>query len=219
VGGRHLDRRVAAEHHEIRRRLRTLDGRGFLDALAEVLAAYSPPANQAHLNVLGSHDTPRLRTLLGGDTLAVRLAMLLQMALPGAPCIYYGDEVGLEGRIDPGCRGAFPWNPAAWDEELRTFARAAIVLRTAEPALRSTNIEPLVAAAGACAFLRGDRDRSLVVAVNAGGRAAELSLGGHGFTSAPDVLLKVGPTPELRSGEDGSVGLRMAPRSGVVLRA
>ena len=76
---------------------------------------WSAPTGQerlaAQLNLLGSHDTPRARTLCGGDMDAVRLAMLLQMTLPGAPCVYYGDEIGMEGLMDPDCRRAFPSDP------------------------------------------------------------------------------------------------------------
>ena len=47
----------------------------------------------------------------------VRLATLLQMTLPGAPCLYYGDEIGLAGGNDPDCRRAFPWDETRWDHE------------------------------------------------------------------------------------------------------
>ena len=54
---------------------------------------------------------------------AVRLATLVQLTLPGAPCIYYGDEIGMAGGHDPDCRGAFPTDEAAWDHELRAYVR------------------------------------------------------------------------------------------------
>ncbi|MEZ4516832.1 MAG: glycoside hydrolase family 13 protein [Chloroflexota bacterium] len=70
---------------------------------------YEAPIVQAQLNMLGSHDTPRLLTLANDDVNTVKLAFLCQMTVPGAPNIYYGDEIGLVGRNDPFCRGAFPW--------------------------------------------------------------------------------------------------------------
>ena len=75
---------------------------------SELAAAYDPDVAAVQLNLLGSHDTPRLRTVLGGDVAAVRLAFLLQATLPGAPCVYYGDEVGLVGANDPANRGGVP---------------------------------------------------------------------------------------------------------------
>ena len=85
------------------------------------------------MNVLGTHDTARILTVLGGiycknkDEMAqkgaylspkakkmalekLKMAALLQFTLPGVPCIYYGDENGMEGHIDPFCRLCFDWN-------------------------------------------------------------------------------------------------------------
>ena len=60
-------------------------------------------------NMLSSHDTPRLVTALGSPARA-RLAQLLQFTLPGIPLVYYGEELGLEGAADPGCRATMPWD-------------------------------------------------------------------------------------------------------------
>ena len=83
------------------------------------------------LNLLGSHDTPRFVTAAGGDRDAYRLALLAVMTLPGAPCIYYGDEVGMEGRHDPDNRGSFPWDESRWDQGLVDLVRALTSLRAA----------------------------------------------------------------------------------------
>lgn len=67
------------------------------------------------MNIIGSHDTPRIKTILGesnGEEIAVKrlkLASLFQMTFPGVPCIYYGDEAGLKGSGDPYNRGTYPW--------------------------------------------------------------------------------------------------------------
>lgn len=81
----------------------------FAETSARLLAAYPEAAVRSQLNLLGSHDTPRLMTALRNDAGAVRLALLLQFGWPGAPCIYYGDELGLRGGHDPGCRQGMPW--------------------------------------------------------------------------------------------------------------
>jgi neopullulanase len=215
AGGR-LDGAVIAEHHQIRTHLKVLDGSGFLQHLAEILGAYDPLAVGAHLNILGTHDTPRLRTLCGGDLTAVRLAILLEMVLPGAPCVYYGDEIGLEGRSDPGCRGAFPWDRSAWDAELRSFVRDAVALRAREPALRQVGYERLGSSGAACAFARGDGDRRLVVVVNAGEQAVDLTVPLPAEALHAPSALTVGNVPSVLGGDDASSRLRLAPRSAAV---
>lgn len=86
----------------------------FADWMQRAQAAI-PYANQlAQLNLLGSHDTPRLLTELGGDVALLQLAMTLLFTRPGVPCIYYGDEIGLEGGPDPDCRRCFDWDRSHW---------------------------------------------------------------------------------------------------------
>jgi cyclomaltodextrinase len=217
AGGDRLDGEVIAEHHQIRTHLKVLDGSGFLRHLEGILAAYSSLAAQAHLNLLGSHDTPRLRTLCGGDLKSVQLTTLLQMVVPGAPCIYYGDEIGLEGRSDPDCRGAFPWDPSAWDAELRSFVRDAVSLREREPGLRQLGYEQLGSSGNACAFARGDVDQRLVVAVNAGDRVVDLALALPAGALPAAAALAVGEAPTVVGGDETGARLRLAPRSGAVL--
>jgi cyclomaltodextrinase len=86
----------------------------------EGLLHISPTSvHSTQLNLLDSHDTPRLFTMTGGDLPSVKLAFLFQMAYPGVPCIYYGDEIGLAGGPDPDCRRAFLWDePETWDRDL-----------------------------------------------------------------------------------------------------
>jgi cyclomaltodextrinase / maltogenic alpha-amylase / neopullulanase len=94
--------------------------------------------------LIGSHDTERALTLLGGDWRKVRLAYLFQFAYPGAPAIYYGDEVGMEGGKDPDCRRAFPWDSSQWNHNLLNWAKMLIALRKSNPALRQGNYIPLL---------------------------------------------------------------------------
>ncbi|HCM90244.1 MULTISPECIES: glycoside hydrolase family 13 protein [Vagococcus] len=62
------------------------------------------------LNNIGTHDTDRIYTECGGSYQKVALAFALLFMVPGVPCIYYGDEVGLEGEKDPDNRRFYPWN-------------------------------------------------------------------------------------------------------------
>ena len=108
VGGPSLDMGVVHAHHEYRRHLRPLDGPAFATRLEELLGVYDPDVVAVQLNLIGSHDAPRALAVLGGDLAALRMATLLQCTLPGAPSIYYGDEIGLTGGNDPANRASFP---------------------------------------------------------------------------------------------------------------
>src|SRR4029077_3507238 len=109
----------------------------------------------------------RALTVLGGDRAALRLATLLQATLPGAPCIYYGDEIGIDGDHDPDNRRAYPADPTAGDRELRAFVKAILAARREHVALRRGEVRVLSAADGALAFLREADGRTAVVAINA----------------------------------------------------
>ena len=96
---------------------------------SDLLRTYHPEVVAVQLNLLGSHDMARVLTICGGDRAAVRLATLFQMTLPGAPCIYYGDEIGMAGGHDPWCRGSYPADPAVMDLAMRAYMRGIVGLR------------------------------------------------------------------------------------------
>jgi neopullulanase len=176
VGGSSLDLGMVGAHHEYRDHLVPLDGPAFAGRLLELLAVYDPDVVAVQLNLLSSHDTPRALTVLGGDRSAMRMAVLLQCVLPGAPCIYYGDEVGMEGGNDPANRGGFPWDAARWDEELRGFVRAALAVRAGEPALRHGATIAVGAEGAAMAIERRLDDTRLILALNPGDEPADLEV-------------------------------------------
>ena len=217
VGGRSLNEPLLRSHHEYSRVTR-LDGPAFAAALAELFAAYAPETTAAQLNLLGSHDTPRVLSLLGGDIEALELAVLLQATLPGAPCVYYGDEVGLTGGKDPDSRKAFPWDPARWEADLLAATRATFALRGAEPALRSDGVTFLAAAGGALAFERRAGERRLAVALNTADASASLALGPAGARAA--VILSTARArmqPPRLTASDSTLGVELAPRAGAVV--
>ena len=127
-------------------------GAGELAARLEELRENYPRDNfYSALNLLGSHDRERLFTVLGGapdpDSLSEEeratyrltedqaglakarlwVAALLQMTLPGVPCVYYGDERGVEGFRDPYNRASFPWDDGRAD--CTAIYRNAIAIR------------------------------------------------------------------------------------------
>jgi len=143
-----------------------LDVTAFADAIDAILNLYDVEVTYAQLNLLGSHDTARFLTLARGDESALRLAVLFQMTFPGAPCIYYGDEIGMEGRRDPDCRRAFPWDERCWNHALRRYVKRCIALRHAYPALRRGSYTRLHAADDVYAFGRRLGDETLIVLLN-----------------------------------------------------
>jgi neopullulanase len=225
VGAGRLDDALVAKTHEYARHVRPIDGPEFGRQLATVMATYSPEVASLQLNLLDSHDTPRFISMVGGDTTALRLAALIQMTLPGAPCIYYGDEVGVEGREDPDCRRVYPWDPARQDRAMRDFYAGLIVLRHAEPAVRHGRFELLGAAESAVAFgLFGleKSDRSIICAINAGDQPARLELelpdlAGCGVAQVSWPGDRWGTTFAPRNLEAGTLVVEIEAREGLVL--
>lgn len=164
-----LDAALLAGTNEFERTVHPIDGGQFGAELERLFGLYEPARIAAMLNLLDSHDTPRFLSLLGGDSDAFRLASLVQLTLPGAPCIYYGDEVGLPGGQDPDCRRAYPWRQEAQDRPLRAFVAGLLGVRRSEPALRRGTLRPLAASGRALAYLLSEADGpSVMVAANAG---------------------------------------------------
>lgn len=94
--GEQLNTRVLA--HWIRDDRQPIDAPAFAREVEHLLVQYPAQAVAAQLNLLDSHDTPRFVTIASGNRAALRLAALFQMTYPGAPCVYYGDEIGMGGR-------------------------------------------------------------------------------------------------------------------------
>jgi glycosidase len=85
--------------------------------------------------ILDNHDTRRLRTMLPDETQR-RMAQVLQFTLPGAPCIYYGVELGMTGGDDPEMRGPMRWDLVNEANPELGWMRKLIDLRRANRALR-----------------------------------------------------------------------------------
>lgn len=114
-------------------------------------------------NLLGSHDTPRALSVLGGDTARMQAATALLFAFPGVPNVYYGDEIGLEGAADPDNRRCMIWDEGAWRHDLRAWYQTLIRLRRTAPALRWGGFQLLHAAGETLAFQRESPEERLIV--------------------------------------------------------
>ena len=156
--------------------LSPLDASEFAQAIEDMLGLYDWEITTAQMNLLSSHDMPRFLTMVSGDKSALKLAMLFQMTMPGAPTVYYGDEVGLTGGYDPGSRGAMPWNPEQWDADLLDFVRAAIRLRKGHHALRRGTYHTRLASGELYAFERVSEQERLIVAFNTAAAQSEMAI-------------------------------------------
>jgi cyclomaltodextrinase len=195
----------------------TLNAQQFVDEIDRILSLYPGEVNEVQFNLLGSHDTPRFKTLARGDTSAYRLATLFQMTYPGAPCIYYGDEIGMEGRHDPACRGAFPWDDGQWDRDLRDYVRRCIGLRRDHPALRRGELTWLFVGDGVVAYGRRQEGETLLVVLNNTLHPVTLAVPVEGYLDEGTTVRDVWAGAVSRVTGAQLEGIRVPARAGVVL--
>lgn len=161
--------------------LAPLDATAFAKAIDQMCARYDWEIVTAQLNLMDSHDTARVLWTVGEDESAARLCALFQMTMPGAPCIYYGAEIGMTGATDPYCRAAFPWHAhRAWNEDLLDFYRRAIALRHKYTVLRTGSVATIHAQNDIYGMLRTDTElgqgQHALVLFNAGKSTARVDL-------------------------------------------
>lgn len=222
VGDKHFD---GLMNYPLREAiLGMLNGKIAVGAFAEKLEfllhkQYAPENVYAMYNPLGSHDTERVLTFLNSDQAKLKLAWLIQMALPGAPAVYYGDEVGLEGGKDPECRKAFPWEAAEQKTELRTYLQGLIQWRKRLPVLRRGGYQRVLAedGRGCLAFERALGEQHLVVAFNASATRRQVRLNAKqiGWRDGLIITDLLGMEQYIVSGE--WLNITLQPWSGVWL--
>jgi len=174
------------------------DGADFVETMESLRENYPAFAFYSAMNSLGTHDTPRILTLLGvgGDGKdqsrdwraahklspkqrrrgkdLLRAASLLLFCFPGSPTVYYGDEAGMEGFEDPFNRQTYPWGKE--DRELLDWFKALGKLRKEHTALRRGDIRYLAGKGHLLAFQRRDEKETILCAFNAGEEPDTLEL-------------------------------------------
>lgn len=186
-----------------------------VDAL---LKLYSRPVTEVQMNLLDSHDTARYVTMARGDGSALRLSTLFQMVYPGAPSVYYGDEIGLSGGKDPLCRASFSWDESHWNTDLRGFFKRTIALRHAHPALRRGEYSTLLASGSIYALARHLEDDVVVAVFNTGDQATSGAIPAPTFL--PEGTSLIDPWGNSHAMvRDGLIAVTVPPRSGLVLVA
>lgn len=144
------------------------------EKMQALLELYPWEIQLTQLNLLDSHDTARLISIAGGDKATVQLATLLLFTFPGAPSIYYGDEVGLEGQLDPDCRRAFPMKES-WHQDVLDYHKKLIAIRHQYSALRIGDYKIVYAEGIVYGFARCLEQEELIIFVNSGTEAAHIN--------------------------------------------
>lgn len=152
------------------RRMPTPD---FVAQLRQFAAALPWQIALNQFNLLGSHDTPRVLSVVQGDLARLRVAAALLFTYPGAPCVYYGEEIGLEGWGDPDCRRCMEWDESKWNGDVRQLYSGLMALRRANSALRHGGLQWLCAAGETLAFLREDEHHKVIVVARRGAEQAQ----------------------------------------------
>ena len=205
----------------------------FRETMETLRENYPPAAFYSAMNSLGTHDTPRILTLLGvgGDCGGeskewrstyrltpeqrklgmerLRLASLVQYAFPGSPTTYYGDEAGMEGFEDPFNRRTFPWGSE--DQDLTAWYTALGKARKELAPLRKGDIAYVKAEGAVLAFTRTWEGDSVLCAANAGDRPTVLTVAGS-WAQVDGYM--VWPA----NAETGQAAIRLSPMSGLLLR-
>ena len=173
------------------------------DVLKELYSCYPECVCHSLMNILGTHDTERILTVLGysnDESLSpdgvsnaelstrrmsvvqraeaeklLKLAAVIQYTVFGIPSVYYGDEVGMEGYHDPFCRMPFPWGGE--NTELLRFYRDLGRIRRENDVLADGEFKILEIDGGFIAYSREKKGKSLVVAVNRSERDVRFARG------------------------------------------
>ncbi|MFZ5353183.1 MAG: glycoside hydrolase family 13 protein [Bacillota bacterium] len=201
------------------------------------------------MNFVGTHDVPRILTILGEapeeNTLTgrqreyytlkseqkalgisrLKLMTMIQMTFPGVPCIYYGDEAGVEGYSDPLNRKTFPWGKE--DRELTDWYKKMIDIRKSAEAFRTGEFIPLYAENDVYAYMRiismnkdvfgkNARNAAAIIAVNrckAFGAVLHLETGSR----IKDGSFKDALTGKTLYAVNGYIDIELKPLQGIIL--
>ncbi len=195
-----------------------LNASEYAEKIKELFDRYDWQIHLAQLNILASHDTARLLTVVEDDVDTVKLANLLLFTFPGAPSIYYGDEVGLVGGIDPDSRRSFP-EKEKWNQDIYAYHKKLIELRKQHPALRRGDYQVLFADDNVYLFSRSYEGETIVIALNNDTESAQVKLDASKYNLEIKEVLFGDNTFTTEETEDGTnLVIQLQPRSGVMLK-
>ncbi|MDR4927141.1 glycoside hydrolase family 13 protein [Peribacillus simplex] len=147
----------------------TINAREFTEEMTAIYHSYPTNVFDVTFNLLGSHDTPRIFTDCGEDLARAKLIHAILLTFNGSPCIYYGDEIGLTGGMDPGCRKCMVWEEEKQNTELFNEIKTLILLRKEERLLANDGQFKFLDTAGnenIVAYQKYNGERSVVILIN-----------------------------------------------------
>lgn len=156
---------------------KTIKPSQFDHLINKMLSMYHKEITYSLYNPLDSHDTKRFFRQCNDDITYFKLAIALQMCMPGCPAIFYGDEVGLSGDDDPDCRLCMQWDENKQNKELLNWYKKLIALRKSSPALIEGDYHTLICddENNVYGFSRNYMNESVIVIVNAGTKEYDAS--------------------------------------------
>ncbi|WP_409304616.1 glycoside hydrolase family 13 protein [Peribacillus sp. SCS-155] len=147
----------------------TITARMFADKMSAVYHSYPKNVFDVTFNLVGSHDTPRILTECGEDEQRTKLIFTILLTFMGSPCIYYGDEVGLTGEMDPGCRKCMEWDADKQNLNLFQHIQSLIHLRHTEKLLANEGEFEFIDTSSneqILGYRKYSQDRSVIVLAN-----------------------------------------------------
>lgn len=174
---------------------------------------YREDITNSLLNLLDSHDTPRILRHCNEDKDKMKLAVLFQMTYPGVPMVLYGDELGLTGGDDPDSRRCMPWDDDKADYDLRAYYKKLIKIRKNNKILQKGEFESFVIneAKNIYSFKRKLEDREVIVIINNNPEKREICLRSQNKNYI-DLL-----TNKNYKNNDEKIKLVMKPYQGMIL--
>jgi len=156
---------------------------GFNHLINKMYSLYPSEVIKRLYNPLDSHDTTRFLRETKDDISKFKLAIALQMTLPGSPAIFYGDEIGLSGDNDPGCRLCMEWNEDKQNKELKSWYKKLISIRKNNEALSKGEYKTLICddENNIYGFERYTEDQTAIVIINAGSKDIDLPIKNSGW--------------------------------------
>ncbi len=181
--------------------------------MTERMAAIPWQKALQQFNLLGSHDTPRIRSLLGEDDALHKLAVTMLLTYPGVPCIYYGDEIGMVDDEHLDQRGCMVWDEAAWNQELLAFYKRLIALRRSSEVLQRGSFQFMSSAENHIAYTRGDQ--FLIIASRSNQTDVTIALN---HSSLPDGIMTDVLTGNTVTVTNSSIHLPTLPKCALLLQ-
>lgn len=190
----------------------------YMDKLFANYSMYAPQVSRNLMNLVDSHDTPRILNACGGQRDLADLAAILEFAWVGVPTIYYGDELGMDGGKDPDNRRGTNWSLATDSNPTLSLYRRLIAARRGSQELQSGDPVRLLVddANQVVAFGRVLDGKSAVCAVNRSGQRQDIVIRLEATTAGSQLYDAVSGT-SVRVGSDGVLRLRLGARSGMLL--